>query len=80
MATAHKKRKKSSNRRKSSSGGGGVMMSMRSGFRNVARKAVGSGKKQTKPPSTLSKVLNWGLTAILLAIAAYLLARRLGYI
>lgn len=94
MAASKKRYKKSSSKRKKSGGGGGkgsggggggggggVMMSMRSGFKNVAHSAVGAGgKKKTQRKSKTSQALNWGFTVILLCIAAWLLLRRLGYI
>ena len=73
-----KGRKRSGGGSKSSGGGGGVMVSMRSGFKNVAKSATGKGKK--KPQTPLGKALNWGLTIALLAVAAYLAAKRFGYI
>jgi hypothetical protein len=50
------------------SGGGGLLSGMRSGMKSVA----GVGPK--KPESLISKILTWALVAV----AAYLLAKRFG--
>lgn len=59
-------------------GGGGVLMSMRTGFRNAAHRAAGAPSKRKQ--SKTWQVINWLITIVLLGVAAYLFARRFGYI
>ena len=56
-----------------SAGGGGVLMSLRGGFGNAARAAVGG-----KPKTKTGRVVNHIITVALVALVAYVLWRRFG--
>jgi hypothetical protein len=73
-----KKRKRKSGHGGGGGGGGGVLMSLRTGFKNAAHRAAGAPSK--KKPSKTWQVVNWVITVVLLGVAAYLFARRFGYI
>lgn len=67
-----KKRKKSGKGGGGGGGGGGVMMSLRTGFKNVTHRAAGRGGA----PSKTSRIVNAVLTAAVLVVLAWVLLRR----
>ncbi len=78
MGKSRKKKKRRKSNKKSSSGGGGLMISLRGGFKKAAHRATGAGPK--KKPSKIGTIISYAFTLALLAVAAYLLLRRLEYI
>jgi len=53
-------------------------MSLRTGFRNTAHRVAGAPSK--RKPSKTWQIINWVATIALLGLAAYLFARRFGYL
>jgi len=59
--------KKKRNKSGRSEGSGGLMMGMRRGFKKAAHSVTGQAETKSK-----NKALDWALTAVTVALAAYL--------